>query len=111
MRSISATNCAGVQGRRGADETVAALDVVFEKRERLARLQGFHPQGDLAQFDRHRIDVHAEDASANDVALGMLDGEGARLVVAGLRHNCHRGRGPVGTVGRVALHLPDRQLR
>ena len=42
-----------------------------------------HPQGDLAQLDRHRVDVHAVDAVADHVAQGGADHLGRRLVVAG----------------------------
>jgi hypothetical protein len=49
-------------GRR-AEQRVAVLDVRVEERERQARLHGLHPQADLAQLDRHRVEVHAVDAA------------------------------------------------
>ena len=64
-------NPLGQQAGRGADLTVAALDVVLKERERLARFQRFHPEGDLAQLDGHRVDVHTEDTSADDVPFGI----------------------------------------
>ena len=95
-------------GRR-PEQAVAHLDVVVEERERLARLQGLHPEADLAQLDRHRVEVHAVDATADDVALGVLDRAQARLVVARaepgqlLGHPLGRGDQEVAAAaGRVA---------
>ena len=56
---------------RGSQQAVAALDVMIQKRERLARLQ---PQAYLAQLHRHGIDVHAIHATAHDITQGMAKG-------------------------------------
>ena len=54
--------------RGRADEGVAALDVGVEEGQRLAWVQGLQPEGDLRQFDGHRVDVDAVDAAGDDVA-------------------------------------------
>src|SRR5258708_24363319 len=53
---------------RGAEETISRPDVVIEKAERLARIDCLKPKGDAAEFDRHGIEVHAEEAAARDFA-------------------------------------------
>ena len=57
--------------RGGAEEAVADTDVVVEEGERLAGLEGLHPEADLAQLDGHRVDVDAVEAAADDVAQGV----------------------------------------
>ena len=107
------------QGGRRPEQAVADLDVVVEERERLARLQGLHPEADLAELDRHRVQVDAVDAPADDVPLGMLDRGQARLVVAGaepgqvLGHPLGRGDQEVAAAaGRVAdLQIEEGLLR
>ena len=66
-----------------ADDGVAALDVVVEKVERLAGIVGLQPEGDLAEFDRQRVQVHAVDAVADHVAHGGTEGGGRGLFLAG----------------------------
>src|SRR5467141_2384055 len=56
------------QSRSGADQAIAALNAVVEERQRLAWLQGFHPQTDLAQFNGHGVGIHAIDAMADHIA-------------------------------------------
>ena len=57
--------------------------MVVEERERLAGLQGFEPEIDLAEFHGHGVDVHAEDAVADHIAEGLSVGFRGRLFVAG----------------------------
>ena len=57
-----------------ADQAVAVLNVGVEEGQRLARLDGFDPEGCLAEFDRKLILVDAVDAVLNDLAQGMLAG-------------------------------------
>lgn len=70
------------EGRRGAEEAVAALDVVVEEGEGPPGRERFEPEVDLAQFDGHGVDVDAEDAAADHVADGRTDGVGGRLLIA-----------------------------
>ena len=73
----------GEDARGGAEEAVAALDVVIEEGERFAGLGGFEPKGDFAQLDGHGIHVHAVEAVADDFAQGVAELVGRRLFVAG----------------------------
>ena len=67
----------GDAGGGGAEEGVAALDMVVEEGERLARVHGFEPEGDLAELDGHGVDVHAVYAVGDNFAEGVADsGEG-----------------------------------
>ncbi len=59
-----------------ADDGVAALDVVVEEVERFAGVVGFQPEGDLAEFDGQRVQVHAVDAVADHVADGAAKRDG-----------------------------------
>ena len=65
-----------------ADDGVAAFDVVVEEIEGFAGRVGFQPEGDLAQLDGKRVEVHPVDAVADDIANGLAEGGGAGLVVA-----------------------------
>ena len=73
--------CDELRGR--AEEAVAALDVGVEEGQGLAGLERLEPEADLAQLDRHRVDVDGVEAVADDVAQGRADGLGGRLLVAG----------------------------
>ena len=57
-----------------ADQAVAAADAGVEEGERLARLDGFHPQRGLAQIDGQRIAIDAVDAVLRDCAQGAAAG-------------------------------------
>ena len=63
----------GDELRRRAEQAVAALDVGVEEGERLARFEGLQPEADLAQLDRHRVDVDGVEAAADDVAQRVAD--------------------------------------
>jgi hypothetical protein len=45
--------------------------LLVQEAERLAGVQGLHPQGHLAQLDGHLVDVHAVEAVAHHVAQGQ----------------------------------------
>ena len=71
---------------RGAEEGVSVSDVSVEEREWSSRLEGLHPEADLAQLDGHGVEVHAVDAASDDVAQGALHvwGAGFEAVAADL---------------------------
>ena len=66
-----------------ADDGVAAFDVVVEEVEAFAGDMGFEPEGDFAEFDGERVEVHAVDAVADDIADGFTKGQRAGLVFTG----------------------------
>ena len=82
MKASSGMPC-GDELRRRAEQGVAALDVGVEEGERLAGLEGLHPEADLAELDRHRVDVDAVEAAGDDVAERGSRRLGGGLVVAG----------------------------
>ena len=55
----------------GAEQAVAVADVVVEEAEGLAGIDGFQPEGDAAELDGHRVDVHAVEAATGDFAEGV----------------------------------------
>jgi hypothetical protein len=57
--------------------------VVIEEAEGLAGIDGFQPEGDAAEFDGHRVDVHAVEAAAGDFAEGVAVVVGADGTVGG----------------------------
>ena len=59
-----------VDGGVGADsdEAVAGLDVMVEEGEGFAGFERLEPEGDLAEFGRHRVEVDRVEAVADDVA-------------------------------------------
>ena len=54
----------------------------IEERKRLARDDRFNPERDLGKFDGKRVDVHAVDTVAYDVAQGTLVFGGAGIHTA-----------------------------
>src|SRR5207247_611200 len=65
-RSIG--NAASQKHRRCAEQRVPALNMVLEKRQRFAWFESLDPQVDLAEFDRHRVDVNAVQAVGDNLA-------------------------------------------
>jgi hypothetical protein len=51
----------------------------------VGRLQGLHPEGDLAELNDHWVDIDAVEAAADGVARGSPRGLRRRLVVASSR--------------------------
>ena len=51
----------------GADEAVAALDLVVEERERQCAVHRLDPEGQAAQFHREGIKIHTIDAALDDM--------------------------------------------
>ena len=66
----------------GADEAVAALDVVVEEGQGFPWFQRFEPEADFAEFHGHRVEVHAVEASSNHITERMLIQSRRRLAVA-----------------------------
>ena len=96
-----------------ADDGVAALDVVVEEVERLAGIVGFEPEGNLAEFDRQRVQVHAVDAGADHVAQRGAVSRGRGLLLAGADDGKLRGDAPCGgqqDVARAAGDVGDAQV-
>ena len=58
-------------GIEHAQERVAALQVVIEEAQGFVGRHGLQPQGHARQFQRQRVQIHAVDAVANDVAQSM----------------------------------------
>ncbi|MCB1099837.1 MAG: hypothetical protein KDN22_29995 [Verrucomicrobiae bacterium] len=83
------------EGGRGAEQGVAAADVVVEERKWLAGFERLDPEGDLAQLDGHRVDVDSIQAAANHIAQGVLVVVRSRFVLAG----ADGGEGAGKTVG------------
>ena len=81
LKASSGTPRSSFLARGKADDGVAAFDVVVEEVERLAGDVGFEPEGDFAEFDGEGVQVHAVDAVADDVADGLAEGGGARVVL------------------------------
>ena len=54
--------------RPGAEQAVAAAEVVIQEAERRADREGVQPERDLGQLDRHRVLVDAVDAALEDHA-------------------------------------------
>jgi hypothetical protein len=71
------------QVARGADERVAAADVVVEETERQPGGVPFDPQRQFAQVDRQRVEIDAEDAAPDHVAHGVAELRRRRLIIAG----------------------------
>ena len=67
----------------GAEQAVAVADVVVEEAEGFAGIDGFQPEGDAAELDGHRVDVHAVEAAAGDFAEGVAVVVGADGTVGG----------------------------
>ena len=83
---------------------------MVEEGERLAGDVGFEPEGNFAQLDGERIEVHAVDAVADDVAHGFAEGGGAGLVVAGAEDGERGTDAPGGgkeDVAGAAGHVAD----
>ena len=85
----------GQERGRGAEQRVAALDVGVEEGERPAGLERLQPELDLAELDRHRVDVDAVEAAGDDVAQRVPGRLGRGLLVAGA-HGGEALRDPVG---------------
>ena len=67
---------------RGSQQAVATTDAVVEEGEGPSRGHGGHPEADLAQLDRHLVDVDTVEAVADDVPQGERDLSGGRLFIA-----------------------------
>ena len=52
----------------GADQGVAALDLVVEEAERQGAVHGLDPQREAAQLHRQGVEIHRVDAALDDVA-------------------------------------------
>ena len=77
----------------GAEQAVAAAEVVIQKAERCPDGKGVKPQRDLGQFHRHRVLVHAVDTAlqhhaADDLPVVELSRiERPATVVLGVVHD------------------------
>ena len=97
---------------RQTDDRVATLDVMIEETERMAGHVSFEPQGNFAQLDRERIEIHAVDAMADGIANGFPESSRTRLVVAGSQHCQLCADAPGGgeqNVAGAARHVADFQ--
>src|SRR5690606_16388539 len=98
---------------KNADQAVATADVAVEERERLARLERFDPQRDLAQFNGHRIAVDAVDAVRDDFTQCMLEFVLGRSAWASVLGDAGGGtaRRTEQEMAGAARRIDDRQLQ
>ena len=80
----------------GADQAVAALDLVIQERQRQRAVERFDPQRQPAELDGQRVEVDSVDAAFDNVAA--QNGLGARLevVVIGPARQRLAGAGSLG---------------
>ena len=67
--------------------------MAVQKGERLAGLQGFHPQRGAAELHRHGIDVDPKDAVLRHLTQGVLELFRGGLVVLGVQPGDLTGQG------------------
>ncbi|OQA94471.1 MAG: hypothetical protein BWY25_02770 [Chloroflexi bacterium ADurb.Bin222] len=74
------------RGRR-PKKAVATLQIALQERKRFAGIECLHPQRHLAEFHRHRVEVHAVDAMPHHIAQrrAQVGGSGFRIARANLR--------------------------
>ncbi len=82
------------QRRSRANQRIAALNAMFQKGERLAGFERLHPERNLAQFDRHRIDVYAINAMPDHITKRRANRFRRRLTISGAR-GCRMLREPM----------------
>ena len=70
-----------LSGQRNPDQAVAALDAVVEEAERLARPVPLQPEGEFAQVNGQRVEVHSVDAVRNHIPHGEAELLRRRLVL------------------------------
>nr|WP_246035677.1 hypothetical protein [Dictyobacter kobayashii] len=58
------------EGRGSAKQAVTALDMSIQEGERLAGLDGLHPQVDFAELDGHGVNIDAIDTMADHITQG-----------------------------------------
>ena len=81
-----------------------------EEREREARIDGLHPQADLAQLHGHRIEIDAEDAAADDLPerVPVLFGRGRAVCLEARDVRRKPARRGEEKVSRTARGIDDR---